>query len=166
MSELYTKQIIINIKIDKKLTQYIFNTLCVSKQRELQLSSATENKFAYLFINFPLKMNRLINPLARHAKFRWCNTFRKHVAMSTSSTNEKLVLILDSVIENVDKCSDIFHNFFLLFPTLNFDISRNKIKNVLWRVCNIQCLISRLYQRQWNTPLFTVALIFLDVTVH
>ena len=57
--------------------------------------------------------------------------------MSTSSTNVKLVLIGDSIIANFDKCSDIFDNFFLLFRTLNFGNSRDKIQNVLWSVCNM-----------------------------
>ena len=82
-------------------------------------------------------MNPLINPLARNDKFGWYNTFRKHVTMSTSSTNAKLVLIGDSIIANFDKCSNIFDKFFLLFRTLNFDISVDKIQNVLWRVYNM-----------------------------
>ena len=80
-------------------------------------------------------MNPLINPLARNGKLGWYNTFRKHVTMSTSSTNAKL--IGDSIIANFDKCSDIFDKFFLPFPTLNFDIRGDKIKNVLWRAYNM-----------------------------
>ena len=82
-------------------------------------------------------MNPLINPLARNGKFGWYNTFRKHVTMSTSSSNAKLVIIGDSIIANCDKCSDIFDKFFLPFRTLNFGISGDKIQNVLWRVYNM-----------------------------
>ena len=82
-------------------------------------------------------MNPLINPLARNGKFGWYNTFRKHVTTSTSSTNVKLVLIGDSFIANSDKCNNIFDEFFLPFRTLNFSISRGKIQNVLWHVCNM-----------------------------
>ena len=82
-------------------------------------------------------MNPLVNPLARNGKFGWYNTFRKHVTMSTSSTNAKLVLFGDSIIANFDKCSDIFDKFFLYFRTLNFGISGDKIQNVLWRACNM-----------------------------
>ena len=82
-------------------------------------------------------MNPLINPLARNGKFGWYNTFRKHVTMSTSSSNAKLVLIRDSIIANFDKCSDIFDKFFLPFRTLNFGISGDKIQNVLWHVYNM-----------------------------
>ena len=82
-------------------------------------------------------MNPLINPLARNGKFGWYNTFRKHVTMSTSSSNAESVLIGDSIIANFDKCSDIFDKFFLPFRTLNFGISRDKIQNVLWRVYNM-----------------------------
>ena len=82
-------------------------------------------------------MNPLINPLARNGKFGWYNTFRKHVTMSTSSTNAKLVLIGDSIIANFDKCSDIFDKFFLHFRTLSFAISGDNIQNVLWRVSNM-----------------------------
>ena len=57
--------------------------------------------------------------------------------MSTSSTNAKLVLIGDSVIANIDKCNSIFDKCFLSFRTLNFGINGDKIKNVLWRVCNM-----------------------------
>ena len=57
--------------------------------------------------------------------------------MSTSSTNAKLVLIVDSIIANFDKCSGIFDKFFLHFRTLNFGISGDKIQYVLWRVCNM-----------------------------
>ena len=39
-------------------------------------------------------MNPLINSLARNSNFGWYNTVRKHVIMSTSFTNVKLVLIL------------------------------------------------------------------------
>ena len=76
-------------------------------------------------------MNLLINPLARNGNFGWYNTFRKHVTMSTSSTNAKLVLIEDTLIANFDKCSDIFDKFFLPFRTLNFGISGDKKQNVL-----------------------------------
>ena len=79
-------------------------------------------------------MNRLINPLARNGTFGWYSTFRKHLTMRTSSTNANLVLIGDSIIENLDKCSDIYNKFFLPFRTLNFGISGDKIKNVLWHV--------------------------------
>ena len=82
-------------------------------------------------------MNPLINPLARNGKFGWYNTFKKHVTMSTSSTNAKLVLIGDSIIANFDKSSDIFDKFFLHFRTLNFAISGDKTQNVLWRVSNM-----------------------------
>ena len=82
-------------------------------------------------------MNPLINPLARNGKIGWCNTFRKHVTMSTSYTNAKLVLTGDSIIANFDKCNDICDGFFLSFRTLNFGISGDKIQNVLWRVCNM-----------------------------
>ena len=75
-------------------------------------------------------MNPLINPLARNGKFGWYNTFRKHVTMSTSSSNAKLVLIWDSIIANFVKCSNIIDKFFLPFCTLNFDVSRDKIQNV------------------------------------
>ena len=82
-------------------------------------------------------MNPLINPLARNGKFGWYSTFRKHITISTLSTNEKLVLIGDSIIANFDKCSDIFDKFFLPFRTLNFGICGDKIQNVLWRVYNM-----------------------------
>ena len=82
-------------------------------------------------------MNPLINPLARNGKFGWYSTFRKHITISTLSTNEKLVLIGDSIIANFDKCSDIFGKFFLPFRTLSFGISGDKIQNVLWRVYNM-----------------------------
>ena len=62
-------------------------------------------------------MNPLINPLTRNGKFSWYSTFRKHVTMSTSSTNAKLVLVGDSIIANFDKCSNIFDKFFLPFRT-------------------------------------------------
>ena len=87
-------------------------------------------------------MKPLINPLARNGKFGWYNTFKKYVTMSTSSTIAKLVLIGDSIIANFDKCSDIFDKFFLPFRTLNFGISKDKIKNVLWRVYNLTLLAS------------------------
>ena len=80
-------------------------------------------------------MNPLINPLAKNGKLY--NTFRKHVTMTTSSTNAKLVLIGDFVISNFDKCSNIFDKFFLPCCTLNFSISGAKIQNVLWRVYNM-----------------------------
>ena len=105
-------------------------------------------------------MNPLINPLARNGKFGWYNTFKKHVTMSTSSTNAKLVLIGDSIIANFDKCSDIFDKFFLHFRTLNFAISGGKTQNVLWRVSNKTLPASVEY------VLFTVVLIILDITVH
>ena len=76
-------------------------------------------------------MNPLINPLARNSKFGWYDTFRKHVTMSQSSTNAKLILIGDSIIANFDKCRNIFDEFFLPFHTLNFGISGDKIQNVL-----------------------------------
>ena len=82
-------------------------------------------------------MNPLINPLARNGKIGWYNTFRKHVAMSTSSINAKLVLIGDSIIANFDKCNDNFDKFFLSFHALNFGISGDKIQNVLYHVCNM-----------------------------
>ena len=82
-------------------------------------------------------MNPLINPLTRNDKNGWHNTFRKHVIMSTSSTNAKLVLIGDSIIANFDKCNEIFDKFFLSFRTLNFGINGDKIQNILWRVCNM-----------------------------
>ena len=65
------------------------------------------------------------------------NTFRKHVTMTTSSTNAKLVLTGASSISHFDKCSNIFDKFFLPFRTLNFDINGDKIQNVLWRVYNM-----------------------------
>ena len=50
-------------------------------------------------------MNPLINSLARNSKFGWYNTFRKHVIMSTSFTNVKLVLILLlQILTNGTKC--------------------------------------------------------------
>ena len=82
-------------------------------------------------------MNPLTNLLARNGKFGWYNTFRKHVTMSASSINAKLVLIGDSIVANFDKRSDIFDKFFLPFRTLNFGISGDKIQNVLWRLCKI-----------------------------
>ena len=117
--------------------QYIFNIIRFSKQGELQLTSAIYNSFVNLFINYPLKMNPIINPLERNGKFGWYNLFRKHVTMLASSTNTKLVLLRDSIIANIDKCNDIFDKFFLPFRTLNFGISGDKIQNVLWRVCNM-----------------------------
>ena len=48
-------------------------------------------------------MNPIINPLARNGKFGWYNTFRKHVTLSTSCTNARLVLTGDSIIANFDK---------------------------------------------------------------
>ena len=71
----------------------------------------TINSSIYLSI-IQLKMNHLINPLANNDKIVWHNTFKKHVIISTLSTNEKLVLIEYSIIANFDKCSDIFDNFF------------------------------------------------------
>ena len=65
-------------------------------------------------------MNPLINPLATNGKFGWYDTFRKHVTMSKSSTNAKLMLIGDSIIANFDKYKNIFDKFFLPFRTLNF----------------------------------------------
>ena len=65
-------------------------------------------------------MNPLTNALARNGTFGWYNTFRKYVIMSISSTNAKLVLIEDSIIANFNKCSNIFHKFFLPFRTLDF----------------------------------------------
>ena len=88
-------------------------------------------------VKYPLKMNPLINTLARNGKFSWYDTFRKKVTMSTSSSNAKLVLIEDSIMANFDICSDIFDKFFLPFRTLNFGISGDKIQNVLWRVYNM-----------------------------
>ena len=105
-------------------------------------------------------MNPLINPLARDGKFGWYNTFRKHVTMSTSSSNAESVLIRDSIIANFDKCSDIFDKFFLPFHTLNFGISRDKIQNILWCVYNMTLPASVEY------IIFTVTLIILDTTVH
>ena len=90
-------------------------------------------------------MNPLINPLARNGKFGWYNTFRKHVTMSTSSTNAKLVLTGVSIVANVYKCSDIFDKFFLPFRTLNFRISGDKIQNALWRVYNMTLPASVVY---------------------
>ena len=75
--------------------------------------------------------------IARNSKLGWYNTFRKHVTMSTSSSNTKLVLIGDSINANFDKCSDIFDKFFLPFCTLNFGISGDKMQNVLWRAYNM-----------------------------
>ena len=57
-------------------------------------------------------MNHLINPLANNDKIDCHNTFKKHVIISTSSTNEKLVLIEYSIIANFAKCSDVFDKFF------------------------------------------------------
>ena len=79
-------------------------------------------------------MNLLISPLARTGKYGWYNTFRKHVSMSTSSTNSKLVLIGDSIIANFDKCNNVFDKFLLSFPTLNFGIGGDKTQNVLRRL--------------------------------
>ena len=73
-------------------------------------------------------MNPLINPFATNGNFNWYNTFRKHVTMSTSFTNAKLVLIGDSLIAKFDKCNDIFDKFILPFRTLNFGISGDKIQ--------------------------------------
>ena len=87
-------------------------------------------------------MNRLINPLARNGKFSWYDTFSKHVVMSKTSTNAKLMLIGDSIIANFNNCRDIFDKLFLPFRTLNFGISGDKLQNVLWRVCNMSLLAS------------------------
>ena len=54
-------------------------------------------------------MNPLNQFLAKNGKLGWYNTFRKHVTMSTSSTNAKLVLIGDSIIADFD-------NAFLINP--------------------------------------------------
>ena len=86
-----------------------------------------------------------MNPLARNSKFAWYNTFRKYLTLSMSSTNAKLVLIGDSIIESFDKCNDIFNKFFLSFRTVNFGISGDKIQNVLWCVCNMTLLTSMEY---------------------
>ena len=98
--------------------------------------------------------------ISKKCKFGWYNTFRKHVTMSTSSSNAESVLIRDSIIANFDKCSDIFHKFFLPFRTLNFGISRDKIQNVLWCVYNMTLPASV------EHIIFTVTLIILDTTVH
>ena len=105
-------------------------------------------------------MNPLIIPLARNGKFSWYNTFRKHVTLSTSSTNAKLVLIGDSIIANFDKCSNIFDKFFLPFCTLNFGFNGDKIQNVLWHLCNMTLPASVEY------IIFTVVLIILHIPVH
>ena len=47
------------------------------------------------------------------------------------------MLIEDFIITNFDKCNDIFEKIFLSFCTLNFCIRRDKLQNVLWRVCNM-----------------------------
>ena len=67
-------------------------------------------------------MNPFVNPLATNGKFGWYNTFRKHVIMSKSSTNAKLVLTEDSTIANLDKCSNVFDKFFFAFSHSNFGI--------------------------------------------
>ena len=54
-------------------------------------------------------MNPLNQFLAKNGKLGWYNTFRKHVTMSTSSTNAKLVLTGDSIIVDFD-------NAFLINP--------------------------------------------------
>lgn len=87
--------------------------------------------------HYPLKVNPLINPLARNANFGWYNTFRKHVTMSTSSSSANLVLIGDFIIANFCKCNNIFDNFFLSLRTWNFRISGGEIQNVLWCGCYI-----------------------------
>ena len=87
-------------------------------------------------------MNPLINPLARNVSFGWYGTFKKHVTMSKSSTNAKLMLIGDSIIANFDKCRNIFNRFFLVFCTLNYGISGDKIQNVLWHMCNLTFPVS------------------------
>ena len=80
-------------------------------------------------MNYPLKLkiNPLINPLARNSKIAWCNTFRKHVTMSTPSTNTKLVLTGDSVIADFDNCKDIFDKF-LSFALKIFALAETKYK--------------------------------------
>ena len=63
-------------------------------------------------------MNPLNQFLAKNGKLGWYNTFRKHVTMSTSSTNAKLVLIGDSIIadfENADFDNAFLINSFCLF---------------------------------------------------
>ena len=40
INELYAKQILINNEIGKKFMQCIFNTICFSEEKELQLTSA------------------------------------------------------------------------------------------------------------------------------
>ena len=95
-------------------------------------------------------MNPLTNLLARNGKFGWYNTFRKHVTMSASSINAKLVLIGDSIVANFDKRSDIFDKFFLPFRTLNFGISGDKMQNVLWRVYNITSISRIRHYSLWH----------------
>ena len=82
-------------------------------------------------------MNLLINLLARIGKYGWYNTFRKHVTMSTLSTNVKVVLIGDSMIVNFGKYNIMFDKLFLPFLTLNFGTAGDKSQNVLWRLCNM-----------------------------
>ena len=84
-------------------------------------------------------MNPLINPLARNGKIGWYNTFRKHVTMSKSCANAKLVQTGDSIFANFDKCNDIFNKLFLSFHILSVEITGDKIQNVLWgvRLCVI-----------------------------
>ena len=41
------------------------------------------------------------------------------------------------MIPNFDKCNNTFDKFFLSFHALNFGLIRDKILNVLRRVCNI-----------------------------
>ena len=79
--------------------------------------------------------------ISKNGKFGWYNTLLNHVknyvTRSTSSTNAKLVLVGDSIIENFEKCGDIFDIFFLPFRNLNFGISGDKIQDVSRRVCNM-----------------------------
>ena len=79
---------------------HIFNIVRFFEAKEITIKILNLQLIRQFIYHYPLKVNPLINPLARNANFGWYNTFRKHVTMSTSSSSANLVLIGDFIIAN------------------------------------------------------------------
>ena len=66
----------------------------------------------------------------------WYNKFRDQNSLLNKSS-AKILLIGDSIISNLGRCSEIWKNRFSHHNTFNFGIPGDKIQHVLWRKQNL-----------------------------
>ena len=83
-----------------------------------------------------MEISSPVIPVLRSGKLGWYEKFKQDNFLLQESP-VKVILIGDSLISNLSRYPDVWKNYFSIHNMLNFGIQGDKIKNILWRLNNL-----------------------------